>query len=142
MPKDPSSTPDTQITPDPKLEKRTHRTFKLEYKLRIVQEADACKHGELGALLRREKLYGNQVSDWRREYAENGLEGLSKSNPGPVSAKSAEQREIDELNRQVTQLNSGLGIANDCLDIQKKSSQFSIVRPMGTRREPGHRTTP
>ena len=81
MPKEPSKTSDTQVTPDPKLEKRTRRTFKPEYKLRIVQEADACKHGELGALLRREKLYSNQLSDWRKEYAENGFEGLAKSAP-------------------------------------------------------------
>ena len=120
MPKDPTNNPDTQVTPDPKLEKRTRRIFKPEYKLRIVQEADACKHGELGALLRREKLYSNQLTDWRREYAENGFVGLSKSSPGPAPSKSAEQREIDKLKRQVDKLNNELNIANDCLDIQKK----------------------
>ena len=120
VPKDSSEIPDTQVTPDPKLEKRTRRLFKPEYKLRIVQEANACKHGELGALLRREKLYSNQLSDWRREYEENGLEGLSKSSPGPAPAKSAEQRQIEKLERQVAKLNNELDIANDCLDIQKK----------------------
>jgi len=120
VPKDPTSIPDTQVTPDPKLEKRTRRIFKPEYKLRIVQEADACKHGEIGALLRREKLYSNQLSDWRREYAENGIAGLSKSSPGPAPVKSAEQREIEKLKRHVAKLNNELDIANDCLDIQKK----------------------
>ena len=120
MPKDPSDMPDSQVTPDPKLEKRTRRVFKPEYKLRIVQEANACKHGELGALLRREKLYSNQLSDWRREYAENGLEGLSKSSPGPVPSKTAEQREVDKLKNQVQKLQNELAIANDCLSIQKK----------------------
>ena len=120
MPKDSSEIPETQVTPDPKLEKRTRRIFKPEYKLRIVQEANACKRGELGALLRREKLYSNQLSDWRREYEENGLEGLSKSSPGPAPAKSAEQRQIEKLERQVAKLNNELDIANDCLDIQKK----------------------
>ncbi len=79
VPKEPSSKPVTQVTPDPKLEKRPRRTLNAEYKLRILQEADACKHGELGALLRREKLYSNQLSGWRREYAKHGLAGLSKS---------------------------------------------------------------
>ena len=120
MPKQPTSMPESQVTPDPKLEKRTRRTFKPEYKLRIIQEADACKHGELGALLRREKIYSNQLSDWRREYAENGLAGLSKSAPGPTPVRSADQREIDRLKRQVAKLNHDLDIANDCLDIQKK----------------------
>ena len=120
VPKDPSERPDSQVTPDPKLEKRTRRVFKPEYKLRIVQEANACKHGELGALLRREKLYSNQLSDWRREYAENGIEGLSKSAPGPAPSKTAEQREIEKLKNQVQKLQNELGIANDCLGIQKK----------------------
>lgn len=120
MPKDSSEIPMSQVTPDPKLEKRTRRIFKPEYKLRIVQEANACKHGELGALLRREKLYSNQLSDWRREYAENGLEGLSKSSPGPAPSKTAEQREIEKLKNQVLKLQNDLGIANDCLGIQKK----------------------
>jgi len=120
VPKDPSDMPDSQVTPDPKLEKRTQRVFKPEYKLRIVQEANACKHGELGALLRREKLYSNQLSDWRREYAENGLEGLSKSSPGPAPSKTAEQREVDKLKNQVQKLQNELAIANDCLSIQKK----------------------
>lgn len=119
-PKDPTNTPDPQVVPNPKLEKRTRRTFKAEYKLRIVQEANACKHGELGALLRREKLYSNQLSDWRREYAESGMEGLKKSAPGPAPVKSAEQREIEKLQRQVAKLNDELAIANDCLAIQKK----------------------
>ena len=120
VPKDPTNTPDSQVAPNPKLEKRTRRTFSAEYKLRIVQEANACKHGELGALLRREKLYSNQLSDWRREYAENGLTGLSKSAPGPSPTKSAEQREIEKLKHHVAKLNNELDIANDCLDIQKK----------------------
>jgi transposase len=120
VPKEPSSQLDTQVTPDPKLEKRTRRIFKPEYKLRIIQEADACKHGELGALLRREKLYSNQLSDWRREYADNGLAGLDKSAPGPAALKSAEQRQIEKLEKQVAKLQGDLDTANDCLDIQKK----------------------
>ena len=55
MPKAHSDPLNTQVTPDPALEKRTRRQFKPEYKLRIMAEADARKHGELGALLRREK---------------------------------------------------------------------------------------
>jgi len=120
VPKEPSSLPDTQVEPESTLEKRTRRTFKPEYKLRILQEAEACKYGELGALLRREKLYSNQLSQWRREYADNGVAGLSKSSPGPASKTSAEQREIDKLKRQVAKLSKDLDLANDCLDIQKK----------------------
>ncbi|MFT5482547.1 MAG: transposase [Halieaceae bacterium] len=63
MAKSPSDLLDTQITPEPALEKRSRRKFAPEYKLRIIALADACKYGELGTLLRREKLYSNQLSD-------------------------------------------------------------------------------
>ena len=121
MPKSVSGRLDTQVTPEPALEKRTRRTFKAEYKLRIIAEAEACKHGELGALLRREKLYSHQLSDWRREFAEKGVAGLSKSAPGPAAARTPEQRRIDQLEKETSRLNRKLEIANDCLDLQKKA---------------------
>jgi hypothetical protein len=43
---------DPIVKPDPNLEKRIRRVFTGDYKLSIIQQADACKHGELGALLR------------------------------------------------------------------------------------------
>ena len=64
MPKPPSDLNNTQVMPSPVLEKRTRRQFSADFKLRIIAEADACKHGELGGLLRREKLYSNQLADW------------------------------------------------------------------------------
>lgn len=120
MPKKASARPDTQVKPDPKLEKRGRRTFKPEDKLRIIEEANACKHGELGALLRREKIYSNQLSDWRRGYASKGMAGLNKTVPGPVKLKTSEQRQIEKLEKQVAKLKGSLETANDCLDIQKK----------------------
>src|SRR5680860_548074 len=78
MPKPyPSSLPENHVEPDPVLEKRTRRTFTAEYKLRIVAQADHCAHGELGALLRREKLYSAQLQQWRCELADGGLDGVS-----------------------------------------------------------------
>jgi transposase-like protein len=121
MPKSLTERPDTQVTPEPLLEKRSRRTFKPEYKLRIMAEADACKHGELGALLRREKLYSNQLSAWRREYAQGGIAGLTKSAPGPSPSKTPEQRRIEQLEKENGKLTRKLDIANDCLDLQKKA---------------------
>ncbi len=121
MPKSPSDLPESEVLPAPELEKRTRRTFKPEYKLRIINEANACKHGELGALLRREKLYSNQLSDWRREFASHGIAGLSKSLPGPSPSKTPEQRRIEQLEKQVAGLTHKLDVANDCLDLQKKA---------------------
>ena len=121
MPKPHSDPLNTQVTPEPALEKRTRRQFKPEYKLRILAEANACKHGELGALLRREKLYSNQLSSWRREYAQGGIAGLTKSAPGPAPSKTLDQRRIEQLEKENNSLNRKLEIANDCLDLQKKA---------------------
>ena len=121
MPKPHSDPLNTQITPEPALEKRTRRQFKPEYKLRILAAADACKHGELGAVLRREKLYSNQLSAWRREYAQGGIAGLTKSAPGPAPSKTPDQRRIKQLVKENNRLNRKLEIANDCLDLQKKA---------------------
>jgi len=126
MPKSPSERPDTQVTPEPALEKRTRRQLTPEYKLRILAEADACKRGELGAILRREKLYSSQLSEWRREFAEHGVAGLSKSAPGPVASRTPEQRRIDQLEKENDRLNRKLEIANDCLNLKKKPCRCSI----------------
>lgn len=121
MPKTPKEYPETQVTPNPELERRTRRVFTADYKLRIIAEADACQHGQLGALLRREKLYSNQLSAWRKEYADKGIKGLSKSVPGPSPSKTSEQKRIEQLERQNLQLKKKLDIAQDCLDLQKKA---------------------
>jgi len=49
--------PENQVTLNPNLQKRTRRQFTTEYKLKILAEPDACQHGEVGKLLRREKLF-------------------------------------------------------------------------------------
>ncbi len=86
MPKSALGLPASQVTPEPSLEKRTRRRFMADYKLHILAEADACQHGELGALLRREKLYSNQLCAWRREYGEHGGERrTSRATSGTTS---------------------------------------------------------
>ena len=125
MPKSGFDRPTTEVTPDPSLEKWTRRTFSTDKKLRILTQADACKRGELGALLRREKIYHNQLADWRREFAANGVAGLGKSVPGPKASQTPAQRRIDQLEKENSRLNRQLEMANDCLDLQKKA--FSML---------------
>lgn len=120
MPKPPTDQFSSQITPKPELEKRTRRKFSTEYKLRIVAEADACQHGELGALLRREKLYSNQLRDWRAELRRLGAEGLAKTAPGPKASKSPDERRIEQLEKENSRLNRKLQTMEDCVDLQKK----------------------
>ena len=121
--------PETQVTPLPELEKRSRRRFTTEYKLRILAEADQCRYGELGALLRRENLYSNQIQRWRRQLAQGGEQALSKSAPGPAPKWSPEQREVEKLRRENKRLTRKLEIATGCLELQKKALQmFDQVR--------------
>jgi transposase len=57
--------------------------------MKIIAQADAYKHGELGALLRREKLYSNQLSAWRIELKNDGI-GLHKTGPGPKPSNTTD----------------------------------------------------
>ncbi len=120
MPK-PDTAKTQEVRPDPQLEKRTRRTFTVDYKLSILQQAAACKHGELGALLRREKLYSNQLAQWRREFENQGVKGLSKSQPGPAAVKTPEQRRIEQLEKENARLKKQLLVKDSCLELQKKA---------------------
>ena len=133
MPKPHRELPDPQTTPDPTLEKRTRRQFPVEYKIRIVAEADQCKRGELGQLLRREKLYSNQVIQWRKELENGDTAKLSKTAPGPKAKLSAEQKEIVRLQNQVKRLERELDISNSCLELQKKA--FRILDLQNNEKE-------
>ena len=119
MPK-PATSADPKIEPSAALEKRSRRTITTEYKLSIIQQADACQHGELGELLRREKLYSNQLQQWRRELAEQGIEGLKKSAPGPAPKKTAEQKRIEQLEKENERLRKQIEVKDGCLLLQKK----------------------
>jgi transposase-like protein len=61
------------VGPDPEVSARhVRRRFTTAYKLEILRKADACRPGELGALLRREGLYSSHLITWRRQ-REQGL---------------------------------------------------------------------
>ncbi|MGA0586594.1 hypothetical protein ACO2Q2_05625 [Dyella sp. KRB-257] len=70
-----------EITPDPRLEKRTRRRFSAAEKQRLLTEADALAHGEQGAWLRRNGLYAAQLSDWRKHESHASYPGRSASLP-------------------------------------------------------------
>lgn len=120
MPKNVTSLPTSEIKPKAELERKTRRVFTAEFKLAILQQADQCKHGELGALLRKHKLYSNQLAQWRNEYAVQGVKGLSKSKPGPAANKTAEQKRIEKLEKQIAQLKKKVELKDKCIDLQKK----------------------
>src|SRR3989441_5060030 len=82
--------------------KATRRRFTVEYKRKIVREADACKTpGAIGAVLRREGLYSSHLTTWRAARERGELAGGPKKRGparrgvGPRGKKRAEQsREV------------------------------------------------
>ncbi len=88
--------------PEPELvEGPRRRRFTAEYKLRILQEADACtRAGEIGALLRREGLYSSLLSEWRKQRDHGALAALERARgrrkPHPLQAENARLRQRAE----------------------------------------------
>ncbi len=78
------STRKERATPSPDvLEKPVRRRFTVDYKMKILAEADACTElGQLGELLRREGLYSSHLSTWRRQRDEGVLAGLTPRRRG------------------------------------------------------------
>jgi transposase len=107
------------------------RRFSAAYKLRIVEEADACSEaGEIGALLRREGLYTSHLSKWRKARACGQLAGLKPKKRGREGTADADLRdEVERLRRDKDRLEARLAQAETIIEVQKKLSQLLGVTP-------------
>jgi transposase len=114
-----SKVPDPEVVPQAK-----RRRFSAKYKLRILEEADACRQpGEIGALLRREGLYSSYLTAWRRQRDQGQLDGLSPKKRGrKPSIDEALAKELDALKRENQRLESRLQQAETIIEVQKKLS--------------------
>jgi transposase len=112
-----SSRPDSEV-----VAKAKRRTFPMEYKIRILEEADAASAtpGGVGALLRREGLYSSHLVSWRRERQAGIAEALKPRKRGPRSERNPLAEENQKLRRQVGQLTEKLRKAELIIDVQKK----------------------
>ena len=110
--------------PDPEVSARpTRRRFTAEYKLRIVEEANAlAASGAIGALLRREGLYSSHLVDWRRQYRLGALSNLARPRgrprPNPLAAEN------EQLRRANARLSQRLATAERIIEIQGKVSEL------------------
>jgi len=108
------------------LAKPVRRRFTVEYKRRIVKEADSCKgSGEVGALLRREGLYSSHLSAWRAARDRGELAGSAprKRGPAPKPVDPREKR-IVELERENRKLSRRAERAEALVAVQKKVSEL------------------
>ena len=98
---------------------RARRRFTTAYKLAILRRADACtRHGELGALLRKEGLYSSHVITWRQQ-REAGL--APKKRGRKRTTVNPQLKKLEQENRRLT---SRLQKAEALLAFQKKVSEL------------------
>jgi len=113
--------------PNPEVpEKAARRRFTAEYKLNILQQAEACRGEDgIGALLRREGLYSSHLTTWRRQREVGMLSGLSPKRRGRKAlARNPLQPEVDRLRKETHRLQKRLKQAELIIEVQKKISQI------------------
>ena len=100
------------------------RRFSASEKRQILAEADACKKpGELGALLRRKRIYASMLSTWRRQRDEAGEKALAPQRRGrKADPARAEKERITQLERDKARLERELTQARLIIEVQKKVS--------------------
>lgn len=107
----------------PEVVKRRKHT--AAYKLRILQEADACtEQGQIGALLRREGLYHSNLTTWRRQRDEGALHSLSCKRGRKKKPANPLAKRLEMLERENKQLRTKLSQAEMIIEVQKKISEL------------------
>lgn len=115
-----SSPPPARPNPEVVADAR-RRTFSLDYKLRILKEAEALKAtGGIGALLRREGLYSSHLTTWRQEREAGMRQGLTPKSRGPKQKPDSHKEELRKLQREILRLTDALARAEMIIDVQKK----------------------
>ncbi len=106
--------------------KPTRRRVTAEYKVKVLKEADAChKPGEIGALLRREGLYGSNLTAWREPRRQGELAGLAQKKRGPApKATNPLAARVAALEKETVRLNARAARAEALVELQKKVSQI------------------
>jgi transposase len=114
------SKPEPEVVP-----KAQRRRFSASYKLKILEEAESDS-SQVGTILRREGLYSSHLSEWRKQRRQGSLKALDTKR-GP-KGKSAEQIELEKLQRDNARLQRELDKARILIDAQKKLAEILGVQ--------------
>ena len=108
------------------LERPRRRRFTAEYKLQILELADACKGtGERGALMRREGLYSSHLTEWRRARRAGDLSALSPKKRGPAAKERNEHDEkVAALEAEMQRWKRRAERAEGLVEVQKKVAEL------------------
>lgn len=112
--------PEVETTEVPAKPQR--RKFTTDYKLRVLREADQCRNGELGALLRREGLYSSMLAQWRKDRAAGVL--ISRSERKRGRKPNPEVKAYAHLQKKYARLQKQMEQANAIIETQKKLCQL------------------
>jgi transposase-like protein len=101
--------------------KATRRRFTVEYKRKIVREADTCKTpGAVGALLRREGLYSSHLTTWRAARERGELPGAPKKRGPMRRVADPRDKRITELGRENIHWRKRAERAEALVELQKQ----------------------
>lgn len=111
---------------DPEVpEKAERRRFTAEYKLWVLEQADACREaGEIGALLRREGLYTSNLTQWRQQRRAGALTRLGPRKRGRKPRRDPQAKRIEQMEREMGRLREELRKAHVIIGVQKKVSRL------------------
>ena len=109
-------------SPDPDARPQ-RRTFTAEFKARILDEYESAPDAAArGAILRRERLYGSHILDWRKARDAGAAAGLTDRRQSAArAAKKAENAELARLQRQNARLQAELAKTQTALEIMGKA---------------------
>ena len=112
--------------------KATRRRFTVEYKRKIVREADACKTpGTVGALLRREGLYSSHLTTWRAARERGELAGVPTKR-GPVRrVADPRDKQLAEQAREINRVRQRAALAEALVALQKQVAAL-LGTPLAT----------
>jgi transposase len=120
------ASPTGTLPADPEVvAKATRRRFPVDYKLKVLEQADRCQDtGQLGALLRREGLYHSNLQLWHRQRELGILNGLTPRKRGrKPNPQSQLVEENQQLKRQNQRLSKRLQQAEIIIEFQKKLAE-------------------
>jgi transposase-like protein len=117
--------------------KATRRRFTVDYKLKILDQADRCQEdGQLGALLRREGLYHSNLQLWRQQREQGILNGLTPRQRGrKPNPDSQLVLDNEQLKRQNQRLSKRLQQAEIIIEFQKKLAEALGIPLQGDSNE-------
>lgn len=110
------------VLADPEVTSASRRRVSRSEKVRIIREADACNHGELGALLRREGIYSSTLNSYRKQLASGKLseETIASRN----RARNEHAASLQTLKRKLARSEKKNRQLEALVELQKKVSEL------------------